>query len=584
MLAAGAMALPAAAVEPLARVAFNAGLTTSRPDVVTVAADGTDVRNLTPGESTSYTADLDPSWSPDGKQIAFDSHRDSSVSTEIYLMDADGSNQHRLTRDSGQNQIFNMRPLWSPRGDLIAFEKSVNGQAYDVWVIRPDGSDLRQLTGDGGIKRDVSWSPDGTRLAYTRSDSAGSRIYTVGLDGAPPLALSPAESQDTNPAWSPDGSQIAFSAPALTVMNADGSGRSALTQISTSGPAWSPDGMRIAFSGLRPFPRYSSPRFGTPTRQDVFVIDVTGRNLRRLTGPFADDALYGPAGGQQPTWWPDASRLFYISQRPPGPFTTFVMNADGSCEARFGAETPDLLRPVWQPRKGAFPPPTRCAELRLTASIAKDRLALSETASWTFTVDNGGNIPATRVRIEVGIDTSYGTVLSSRSPDCTSTATSVTCVLERIAPGQSSAVAIEGSRQTAGPIRLESQVSANELDTDPSNNSSLTGADVLPCTIVGSWNADTLYGTDRADRICALPGADTIVGRAGNDYIDAGNGDDRIYGGRGRDTIIARGGQDVIYARDGERDWIDCGTERDVAVIDRSDTVRHCELVARPAR
>src|SRR5436190_5128200 len=405
-----AAAVPASAVDSPPRVAFSYGLTTSHPDVVTTATDGSDLRILTPGEQPFYTADMNPSWSPDGRRIAFDSHRDSNVSTEIYVMNADGTEQRRLTHDSGQGGIFNTQPLWSPSGGWIAFQKSVS-QTVDLWVARPDGSDLRQLTSDGGVKQDASWSPDGTLLLYTRSDASGSRIFTVRLDAAPPIALTPVTANDPQPVWSPDGTQIAFSAPALTVINADGSNARPITEIGAWNPAWSRDGTRIAFTGLRQFPQYSSPRFGTPGRQDVFVVDADGRDLRRLTGPFADDELDGP-WGQQPTWWPDDSRLFYVSQRYPGPETTFVMNADGTCEARFGPDgSQDLQRPVWQPDGGALPPIARCAELRLSADIAKTTFALDEAAVWTFTVDNDGNVPATHVRIDVAIGTSDGTIL-----------------------------------------------------------------------------------------------------------------------------------------------------------------------------
>ena len=577
-----ALAVPASAVTPPRRVAFNSGLTTSHPDVVTVAADGSDLRNLTPGDPAVYTADMNPNWSPDGTKIAFDSHRDSNVSTEIYVMNADGSDQRRLTHDSGQGGIFNTLPLWSPLGDVIEFEKSVNGQNYDLWTVRPDGSDLRQVTSDGGSKRDVSWSPDGNRLLYTRSDASGGRVFTVRLEGGPPTALTPVEPNEPSPVWSPDGSQIAFSGPALTVMDADGSNLHRVTDIGASSPDWSPDGRRIAFVGLRQFPKYASPKFGTPGRQDVFIVDAGGGNLRRLTGPFDDDELYGPAGGWQPTWWPDGSRLFYVSQRYPEPQTTFVMNADGTCEGRFGPQEPDLRRPVWQTGGGSLPPVPRCAELRISAAIPKTTVALNEEASWTFTVDNDGNEPATHVRLDVGTGTSDGTVLSSQTPGCQSAGSSVTCLVERVAPGASVSATIIGSRPKGGPIRLEDQVFSDQFDTDPTNNSTFAGADVLPCTVVGTWGSDLLYGTDRRDRICGLPGADTIYGRKGNDLIDAGNGDDRIYPGPGRDTVIAKGGDDVIEARDGERDWIDCGGQHDIAVVDKVDVTRRCEVVARP--
>ena len=107
LLVAGiAAAVPASATISPPRIAFTAGLATSHPDVVTTAADGTDLRILTPGDQTFYTADLHPGWSPDGTRIAFDSHRDSNVSTEIYVMNADGGDQRRLTHISGQNGIF----------------------------------------------------------------------------------------------------------------------------------------------------------------------------------------------------------------------------------------------------------------------------------------------------------------------------------------------------------------------------------------------------------------------------------------------------------------------------------------------
>jgi Ca2+-binding RTX toxin-like protein len=114
-------------------------------------------------------------------------------------------------------------------------------------------------------------------------------------------------------------------------------------------------------------------------------------------------------------------------------------------------------------------------------------------------------------------------------------------------------------------------------------NSAQIGVRVLPCTIVGSYGADCLYGTKGRDKICGRPGADHIYARAGDDYIDAGNGEDIVYPGPGQDTVLGKGGSDIVYARDRQRDYGDCGTEHDIA-IDRQDHVQNCEVVVKPAR
>jgi TolB protein len=119
------IALPAAGSTPGARVLFDEPHSSST-DLVEVDADATGYVNLTPGDQTFYVGDEDGSWSPDGARIVFASHRDSNVSTEIYVMNADGSNQQRLTHDGPdgvQNvggQAFDFAPVWSSNGSQIA--------------------------------------------------------------------------------------------------------------------------------------------------------------------------------------------------------------------------------------------------------------------------------------------------------------------------------------------------------------------------------------------------------------------------------------------------------------------------------
>src|SRR5581483_5153472 len=132
------VALPAAGATPAARILFVQSPGSSS-DLVEIDADGTAFTNLTPGQQTFYASDQDGSWSPDGSRIVFTSHRDSNVSTEIYVMNADGSDQQRLTHDGPEGvqnvggSVFDFAPAWSPDGSEIAYVKSVGAAGDDVW-------------------------------------------------------------------------------------------------------------------------------------------------------------------------------------------------------------------------------------------------------------------------------------------------------------------------------------------------------------------------------------------------------------------------------------------------------------------
>jgi len=99
--------------------------------------------------------------------------------------------------------------------------------------------------------------------------------------------------------------------------------------------------------------------------------------------------------------------------------------------------------------------------------------------------------------------------------------------------------------------------------------------------ITGTNHDDKLIGSDKAERIYGRGGDDIIKGRGGNDCLFGGSGDDDINGGKGKDRISGGTGDDTIHARDGRKDTIDCGKGHDVAIIDRFDTTKHCEVKRR---
>jgi Tol biopolymer transport system component len=263
---------------------------------------------------TVVTGDGAPSWSPDGRDIAFASFQSSSG--DIYLMHPDGTDRRQLTTDPAYDDA----PVFSPNGKQIAFVSSRSG-SLQIWLMNADGSDQHQLTPDDGRNNFPTWSPDGSRIAFRTDRDGNPEIYSMRIDGTDVRRLTNDPGSDFEPSWGPNGRIVFVSTrggkSSLWVMNADGSDQHRLTPPSfiwnETSPVWSPDGRRLLFQADRDQPTGNL---------ELYVMNADATGLTRLT---KYNALDGEA-----SWSPDGKRIAFA--RGPTPFReeVYVMNADGS--------------------------------------------------------------------------------------------------------------------------------------------------------------------------------------------------------------------------------------------------------------
>jgi TolB protein len=175
-----------------------------------------------------------PMWSPDGTRIVFFAEVDGNV--DVYVVDADGSNRSRVTSDAAED----VSPAWAPAGDRIAFVSDRHDDA-DLYVIDPDGTREVRLTDDPVPDEAFAWDPFGDRIAYV-SYRHGAKPEDIGIGDAEVFVVDVRTRETTNlsrnpawdgdPDWSPDGTRIVFTRRTdhgeIYVMRSDGSGQERL--------------------------------------------------------------------------------------------------------------------------------------------------------------------------------------------------------------------------------------------------------------------------------------------------------------------------------------------------------------------
>jgi TolB protein len=238
-------------------------------------AMGGRLRQLTHGDHLNTM----PRWSPDGRTIAFVSYRDGNA--EIYTMASDGGSQRRLTEYPQDDSA----PSWSPDGRRLAYLRNMGRR--DIWVMRADGSEQVNLTRTPNVDdNEPVWAPDGERVLFNTRKEGVAEIYSIKLDGTDRKNITTNGAFNHGVKFSPDGRHIAFvsnlgsAGGRIWVMEASGASP---RRLSTSEMGddwqveWSTDGKRVYFVSMR------------NVRPTVFTVSASGGEERAITHGIGQD-------------------------------------------------------------------------------------------------------------------------------------------------------------------------------------------------------------------------------------------------------------------------------------------------------
>jgi eukaryotic-like serine/threonine-protein kinase len=309
------------------------------------------------GESSKRLTDFgyNPSWSPNGKEIAFASHGFETPDSRAHL-----SELWTVTVASGEIRKLNIslgdavQPSWSPHGDRIAFwsirakDTNISGQR-DIWTIPVAGGEPMRVTNDPAVDWNPVWSPDG-RYLYFSSDRAGSmNLWRVPIEENSGKVLGQPESVTTGGGTvshqhlsiSRDGRRMVF-VERIARTNLQKVAFDSVTETAMSPPVWITQGSRLA-NTPDPSPDGQSIVFTSlgSAQEDLFLIRSDGSGERQITNDSARD--------RGPRWSPDGKRIMFFSNRGADRYQVWAINPDGSGLQKLGETDQPINMSVWSP-------------------------------------------------------------------------------------------------------------------------------------------------------------------------------------------------------------------------------------------
>lgn len=235
-------------------------------------------------QSHGSTINLSPSWSSDGKWLAYTSY--AKGKPDLYIRHIAEKRGSVLAKKG-----VNIAPSWVPGQFMLGATLSYSGD-QEIYLLTGTGKIIKRLTYNRGIDVSPSFSPDGKKMAFVSKRSGTPQIHIMDLESKEVKRLTFHGRYNTQPSWSPQGGKIAYTGlkdgqSNIYVIGVDGVGLTQLTQDTgdNESSSWSPDGSLLAFS---------STREGTSR---IYMMTAFGTDQRRL--------LVLPGEQSGPQWSPN---------------------------------------------------------------------------------------------------------------------------------------------------------------------------------------------------------------------------------------------------------------------------------------
>ena len=234
-------------------------------EVYSCEFDGYNPQQLTRNHSIT----LSPSWSSDGKYLAYTSYKQGKP--DLFI-----KNLAEMQETSITEKGLNITPAWVPGKFEFAATLSFSGD-QEIYLLTGSGKIIKRLTKMLGSDISPAWSPDGKKMAFVSNRSGTPQVYIQDLDSGRVRRLTYEGNYNTQPSWSPRGDKIAYASFGdnhhnISVIDVEGRQPVKLTYDSgdNEAPSWSPDGSLIVFSSTREGP------------SRIYIMTASGTEQRRL--------------------------------------------------------------------------------------------------------------------------------------------------------------------------------------------------------------------------------------------------------------------------------------------------------------